>query len=72
MHQRTKNPQVQNFGLYPSWSRYVPYLSLLMGLLSRSFATKVMVNLQDLGPYRGEATFWVHYCLSTSLSAGRL
>ena len=54
MHQRRSQTETLSFGLYPRWGRYVPYLSLLLGLLSRSFVAKVLVSVQDHNPFQGQ------------------
>ena len=54
MHQRRSQAETLSFGLYPRWGRYVPYLSLLLGLLSRSFVAKVLVSVQDHNPVHGQ------------------
>ena len=54
MLQRRTQPDVISFGLYPRWGRYVPYISLLMGLLSRSFIAKVLLSVQEHNPFQGQ------------------
>ncbi|XP_070191920.1 ectopic P granules protein 5 homolog [Littorina saxatilis] len=57
--QRHTELELLSFGLYPRWGRYVPYLSLLLGLLSRSFIAKVLVNLTDHNPFPVLHAVWI-------------
>ncbi|KAL8604118.1 hypothetical protein ACOMHN_047330 [Nucella lapillus] len=47
------------FGLYPRWARYVPYVSLLLALLSRSFIAKVMATADSLNPFKEIQIVWL-------------
>lgn len=58
MHQRVTQEDTVSFGLYPRWGRYVPYISLLMGLLSRSFVAKVLVSMQEHDPFEAMQVVW--------------
>nr|KAG5697609.1 hypothetical protein BaRGS_001034 [Batillaria attramentaria] len=58
MHQRVTQQDMANFGLYPRWGRYVPYISLLMGLLSRSFVAKVLISMQEHNPIQAMEVVW--------------
>ncbi|CAG5121709.1 unnamed protein product, partial [Candidula unifasciata] len=58
LHMRMTDPQTMNFGLYSWWGRYVPYISLMMGALARSFVTKVINGNEDMPPYQIMALLW--------------
>lgn len=54
LHMRMADPETMAFGLYSWWSRYVPYVSMMIGALSRIYVTKVINGADDMSPYQGE------------------
>ncbi|BFZ08146.1 hypothetical protein BsWGS_11185 [Bradybaena similaris] len=58
LHVRMTDPQTMTFGLYSWWGRYVPYISLMMGALARSYVTKVINGTEDMPPYQIMALLW--------------
>ncbi|XP_076447261.1 ectopic P granules protein 5 homolog [Babylonia areolata] len=58
-HQRRSQQDLISFGLYPRWGRYVPYIALLLGLLSRSYVAKVLVAADGQNPSREIQLVWI-------------
>ncbi|XP_046571414.1 LOW QUALITY PROTEIN: ectopic P granules protein 5 homolog [Haliotis rubra] len=52
MQLRLHNSENSMFGLYPKWSRYIPYVSHFLGGLMRSFVTKMLPNFTEMNPYQ--------------------
>ncbi|XP_035829150.1 ectopic P granules protein 5 homolog isoform X2 [Aplysia californica] len=48
----------ENFGLYSHWSRYVPYLGLMIGALAQSFITKVVNGSEEMQPFQVLELVW--------------
>ncbi|KAK6177743.1 hypothetical protein SNE40_015786 [Patella caerulea] len=55
---RSKTNTGALYGLYPTWGRYIPYISQLLATLIRCLVTKMMFNLTDIDPYQVLDVVW--------------
>ncbi|CAL1544233.1 unnamed protein product, partial [Lymnaea stagnalis] len=58
MHTRMNDSSNITFGLYTRWGRYVPYISMMIGALTRSLITKIMNASDVMSPYQIMELLW--------------
>ena len=58
MHAKVTRSSQSTFGLYSHWSRYVTYISLLLGTLAQSFITKIIKGSDDMQPSQVLELVW--------------
>uniref|UniRef100_A0A2C9JD30 Ectopic P granules protein 5 homolog n=1 Tax=Biomphalaria glabrata TaxID=6526 RepID=A0A2C9JD30_BIOGL len=58
MHARINDTNCLTFGLYNRWGMYVPYISLMIGALSRCLVTKIIKSSKSLTPYQIMEFIW--------------
>ncbi|KAL3851890.1 hypothetical protein ACJMK2_015587, partial [Sinanodonta woodiana] len=56
---RLSNKNSLSFGLYPSWTKYVPYISKLLRDFLKCFIDKILPNLPDIVAKQGFEPIWL-------------